>query len=78
MLKEYRAELEKHFQGQLRQQRDFFNQCFHEIGVAIQAGSVDAYVQATNKLTENLGGKVLFRNKEEFDRLMKSDDPIVL
>ena len=78
MLKEYKAELEEYCKGRLKHQRDFFNQVFNVIGIAIEADSVAKYVQATNILTRILGGKVQFNNQREFEQLMGDKSPIIL
>ena len=78
MINEYKAEMEKCINARLSQQRDFFSQVFTEIGLAVDAGDVESYVAATNRITEGLGQKVLFRNRAEFDQLMSSDDAVVI
>lgn len=78
MINEYKAEMEACINARLSQQRDFFNQVFMEIGLAVDAGDVESYIAATNKITEGLGQKVLFRNRAEFDQLMSSDDAVVI
>ena len=78
MINEYKAEMEKCINARLSQQRDFFSQVFTEIGLAVDAGDVESYVAATNRITEGLGQKVLFKNRAEFDQLMSSDDAIVI
>ena len=78
MLNKYKAELEEYYRSRLDRQRAFLEQVFQEINVAIEAGSVDKYVKATNRITQELGGNVLFTNSREFDELMNSDKPIRL
>ncbi len=78
MINEYKAEMEECINARLSQQRGFFSQVFTEIELAVDAGDVESYVAATNRITEGLGQKVLFRNRAEFDQLMSSDDTVVI
>ncbi len=77
MINEYKDELELFIKAQ-KEQYNFITQMFNEIDIAIQAGDVDSYIAATNRITKELGGTVLFTNRQEFEELMANDSAIIL
>jgi hypothetical protein len=77
MMNEYKAEIER-YTTTIKEKNDFFNSIFTQIERAIYADDVDLYIKETNKITQCLGGDVLFNNQDEFDKLMSSTKTIIL
>ena len=40
--------------------------------------TLESKKEIVNKITESFGAKPLFKNMDEFDRLMRSDCPVIL
>ncbi len=76
MLKKYRQELEFTINQHLASQRAFFDDTFAAIKHSLAIGDIDGYISAANGITVNAGKVPLYRDKAEFDALMKSDKPI--
>ncbi len=76
-LEECRLRLEEKIDKYLQEKREFFCRTFSEIKQALDIGDVDGYIDSMNKITESFGKKPLYRNMDEFNQLMESDEPIV-
>ena len=72
MLRQYRAEIEKIINQYLIESMDIFRESFSEIKNALAIGDVDWFIESTNTITENFGGKSSFSNMEDFNSKMIS------
>ena len=45
---------------------------------SMSLGDIDGFISGANTITEKLGGRVQFRNMQEFDAFMDSDEAFVL
>jgi hypothetical protein len=66
MIREYRAELEKLIHEYLSDSMDIFRDSFSGIKNALAIGDVDWFIESTNAITENFGGKAPFSDMEDF------------
>ena len=70
MIREYRAEMEKLISEYLSESMDVFRESFSGIKNALAIGDVDWFIDSTNAITEQFGGKASFSNMDEFDSMM--------
>ena len=70
MIHEYRLEIEKIINQYLSNKLEVFNESFKGIKNALEIGDVDLFIENTNKITKNFGGKPVFSNMDEFDEIM--------
>lgn len=78
MIEKYRRELNELAAKYLAEHRKVFDEAIGNMDAALQMKDADGFIHAANRITTQLGGKVQFQNKEEFDVLMESDDPLTL
>ncbi|MBR1657917.1 MAG: hypothetical protein IJ697_05570 [Synergistaceae bacterium] len=78
MLKEYRKQMEDLISSYLTEHITAFHTAFDTMKEALGIGDIDGFISGANMITENLGGRVQFRNMREFDSLMDSDEAFVL
>ncbi len=78
VIKEYRKELNALAATYLAEHRKVFDEALGNMDAALQWKDADGFIHGANQITAQLGGEVQFQNKEEFDVLMKSDDPLTL
>ena len=71
-MREYRLQIDLAVSNYLREHIAAFRTAFSEMEIAYQAGNVDDFIEGTNRITHQLGGKPLFESKVQFDTLMKS------
>ena len=76
MIREYRLEIEKIINQYLSNKLEVFNESFKGIKNALEIGDVDLFIESTNKITENFGGKPAFSNMNEFNEIMLRKDTI--
>lgn len=76
MIREYRLEIEKIINQYLSNKLEVFNESFKGIKNALEIGDVDLFIENTNKITENFGGKPAFSNMDEFNEIMLRKDTI--
>ena len=76
MIREYRLEIEKIINQYLSNKLEVFNESFKGIKNALEIGDVDLFIESTNKITENFGGKPAFSNMDEFNKIMLRKDTI--
>ena len=76
MIREYRLEIEKIINQYLSNKLEVFNESFKGIKNALEIGDVDLFIESTNKITENFGGKPAFSNMDEFNEIMLRKDTI--
>jgi len=74
LLQQYRAEMEKYIETYLSDLRSSFTDALTTIKRACLTVDCDGFVEGCNKITEKLGQKVQFRNRQEFDNFMNSDE----
>ncbi|MBQ7176623.1 MAG: hypothetical protein IJS08_04340 [Victivallales bacterium] len=74
----YQQEIESYFTTYLNRQLALGESVFSDVDKAIQSNDIDSYVAGMNRITEEFGGKPLFKNKKEFDDLMNDSAPIIL
>ena len=70
LIREYRAEMEKLISEYLSESMDVFRESFSGIKNALAIGDVDWFIDSTNVITEQFGGKASFSNMDEFDSMM--------
>ena len=75
---EYRKEMNENVERYLSEHLDTFNDGFAEMDKAIIEGDIHGYVSGNVKIQELLGKEIQFRNAEEFNSLMLSDDDFKL
>ena len=78
MIEEYRRELNELADKYLAENCKVFDEAIGNMDAALQMKDADGFIHAANRITTQLGGEVQFQDKEEFDVLMKSDNPLVL
>ena len=70
MIREYRLEIEKIINQYLSNKLEVFNEAFTGIKNALEIGDIDLFIENTNRITENFGGKPAFSIIDEFDEIM--------
>lgn len=70
MIREYRAEMEGIINEYLIESMDIFRDTFAEIKNALAIGDVDWFIESTNTITKNFGGKASFSSMEDFNSKM--------
>ena len=78
MIEKYRQELNELVDKYMAEHRKVFDEALGNMDAALQMKDTDGFILAANRITTQLGGEVQFQSKEEFDALMKSDDPLIL
>lgn len=77
-IQEYRRELDEITEKYFKENRKAFDEALGNMVSGLKLGDADGYIHGANQITRRLGGTVSFRNMDEFDDLMKSDDIIKL
>ena len=70
LIREYRAEMEGIIKKYLVESMDIFRESFIEIKNALEIGDVDWFIESTNTITENFGGKAAFSGMDDFNSMM--------
>ena len=70
MIREYRLEIEKIINQYLSNKLEVFNKAFTGIKNALEIGDIDLFIENTNRISENFGGKPAFSTIDEFDEIM--------
>ncbi len=78
MIRQYRIEMEGAVSKYLSSHIDTFESAFSGMDQAILDNDVDGYLKGNVEIQEILGYNVQFRNQDEFDALMDSDDTFKL
>ena len=78
MLQEYRANIEGMISRYLKENISVFHEAFDMMKSAFDIGDADGFIFGANMITQNFGGNVAFKNMQEFDALMMSDEAFVL
>jgi hypothetical protein len=78
MIRQYRAEMERVINQYLSAHSAVFHAACDQMKSALKLGDIDGFINGANQITEDLGGKVQFRNQAGFDALMDSDEALVL
>jgi len=71
-----RAVMEEMVSDYLYSKVTVFTDAFSTMDKAITENDIEAYITGSNMIQEELSGKSMFRNMNEFDDLMLSDDAI--
>lgn len=77
-IQEYRRQLDEITEKYFRENRKVFNEALGDMASGLRLGDADGYIHGADQIIRRLGGKVSFRNMDEFDDLMKNDDIIKL
>lgn len=77
-IQKYRRELDEITEKYFKENRKDFDEALGNMVSGLKLGDADGYIHGAGKIIQQLGGKVSFRNMDEFDDLMKSDDIIKL
>ena len=77
-IRSYRVEMELVINNYLQEYQQVFDEALADMEVAEATGDVDDFMAGANRITRNLGGRVVAENKEEFDALMNRTDTIKL
>ncbi len=78
MLQEYRVNIEGMISRYLKENISVFHEAFDMMKSAFDIGDADGFIFGANMITQNFGGNVAFKNMQEFDALMMSDEAFVL
>ena len=78
MLEEYRKEMNEMVNKYMTEHKAVFKNAFQQMEDAIGLNDIDGFISGANKITEKLGGKVKYRNFDEFDAFVKSDEIDIL
>lgn len=78
LLQSYRKEMNEAVDGYLSEHLEKFELGFRTMDQAILDGDVNGYIKGNNQIQEMLGYNVQFKNEEEFEDLMNSDEAFVL
>lgn len=70
LIREYRAEMEAILNDYLLESMDVFRESFDGIKNALAIGDVDWFIENSNTITENFGGKATFSSIDEFEEMM--------
>ena len=77
-IRSYRIEMELVINNYLQEYQQVFDEALADMEVAEATGDVDDFIAGANRITRNLGGRVIAENKKEFDALMNRTDTIKL
>lgn len=77
-IRAYRQEFNKYMDLYIKDYSIAFDKAFYNIKSSIQMGDADKFIDGVNQITYKLGGQVQFNNMNEFEKLMKSDEPFIL
>ena len=77
-IRKFRSEMEELISEYLTSHITAFHSAFGMMNEALSIGDADGFISGANMITENLGGRVQFRNMREFDALMGSEEAFVL
>lgn len=74
-LKAYRAEMEKYLEAYFKDYQSCFDEALNLMKLSFEEGDTDGIISGANSITEKLGGKVKYRNIEEF-KVFLSDETV--
>lgn len=77
MIKEYRLEIKEQTEKYFEKHFDVISKSFSEMDQALIDGDTSGSIMGNAELVEFLGHTVQFRNKEEFDSFMSSEDALI-
>lgn len=77
-IRDFRAKMEALISEYLTSHIKTFHEAFDAMKDSLSLGDIDGFISGANTITEKLGGRVQFRDMEEFDELMDSDEAFVL
>lgn len=75
IMRESRVRMEAIIHEYLEEYENVFEESFAGLKDALAIGDVDLYIESTNNIREKFDSKAVFRDKEDFDRMMDSDEP---
>lgn len=70
LIRQYREEMENIINEYLVESMDIFREAFSGIKEALAIGDVDWFIESTNTITENFGGKASFSSMNDFNSKM--------
>ena len=74
-LKAYRAEMEKYLEAYFKDYQGCFDEALNLMKLSFEEGDTDGIISGANSITEKLGGKVKYRNMDEF-KLFLADESV--
>jgi hypothetical protein len=74
----FKKEIDAYSLQYITHKKKVFNDAFQQIETAIGINDIDSYIGGMNTITAENGGKILFKNFNEFDTFMKSDETLKL
>ena len=77
-MQEYRAEFEKFAARWFADYAKSFKSAFDEMDRALFADDINGFIAGANSITLKLGGKPAFKNMNEFESIMLSDEVFVI
>ncbi|MBR1419021.1 MAG: hypothetical protein IJ576_08670, partial [Synergistaceae bacterium] len=77
-MQEYRAEFEKFAARWFADYAKSFKSAFDEMDRALFADDINGFIAGANSITLKLGGKPAFKNMNEFENIMLSDEVFVI
>lgn len=78
LLQSYRKEMNEVVDGYLSEHLETFELGFRTMDQAILEGDVNGYIKGNTQIQEILGYNVQYKNEDEFEDLMNSDEAFVL
>ena len=77
-LKAYRAEMEKYLEAYFKDYQSCFDEALNLMKLSFVEGDTDGIISSANSITEKLGGKVKYRNMDEFTVFLTDDSVDVI
>ncbi len=77
LIRQYRQEIEKIADKYLSESMNCFRESFSGVKNAYALGDIDWFIESTNSITEQFGGKQQFSSMDEFEEMMNSGTPFV-
>lgn len=74
--REFRKMLEYNINAYFTEKRELFDTAFSTIEEALASDDINSFIAGTNMISEHFGAEVQFKNMDEFDELMLSDEPL--
>lgn len=78
MMKKYREEMNALCYQYLNHYREIFNNAFHQMEQAFMTNDINQFIMGANSITLALGKEVQYRNMDEFENFMNSDEDFIL
>ena len=78
LIRQYRTEIETIVNEYLIETMEVFHESFSGIKNALVIGDVDWFIESSNTIIENFGGKAAFSSMDEFENMMLNEETFKL